>query len=531
VPNTTFSVYLLPPKNPSPSPVPSVTSAPSPSPTAPTVIRSASPSEGGLEGGTLITVLVSDFSGSPTRCRFSFHNGAGAREASGTWVTTSILTCVTPVSPPAANTPLIEASVSLVTGNSSSSVPAGSFMYVNYTQEVACPAASRLLCLHSGCQATVQECVAGSSCRNSSMFTCWDGSCAARQDDCLPIDACPMTLPYRCAGSGACAVAKASCPNVLNVCPEKQPVMCPDGSCSITPQLCPRFNGCPVDKPVMCPSGDCAETREDHCPKLNGALLCPDGTTLPAGKIACAKAPFFLTKVRPAAALASSADFLSMDVVTVAGAPAMKLTAAAGAFTSKGLASVQVDPVADSVLRLFTGPKGWVSPTSGLLSPVVRISASPAPAAGAWEHRVFLTIHGLDNSIVAPRCLAVVASDAWTCVADLPSSAWLTDAPFTVPITSPGTYSVIRKQGVVPPAPSPTATPSPTAKPSASASATATPTPSAKPAGKNNNNVVLIGVLGAVAAVGAIAAAVSIYLLSRRPSVPAGGKTPLLDSN
>ena len=134
-----------------------------------------------------------------------------------------------------------------------------------------CGPAQPYLCYDGTCKDSPSNCPAAPACGYGQFagrpFLCPDGRCEPSRVYCRAREQCPPATPVLCA-DGLCYARASKCP-VLNSCPFGR-VACPDGSCMLAAELCPRFQ-CPAGLPANCSTGTCAKQSAD-CPLLNG---CP----------------------------------------------------------------------------------------------------------------------------------------------------------------------------------------------------------------------------------------------------------------
>ena len=140
---------------------------------------------------------------------------------------------------------------------------------------VTCPVRRPVLCNDNSCRKNKNECLLPYQkliCEENKIV-CPDGSCASSKDLCPTIQSCNPGQ-VRC-WDNSCADELSLCPILesdTSVCPETTPLRCPDGSCRVNPKDCPTQIICPSSRPVKCDDGTCKESNS-QCASKNILFL------------------------------------------------------------------------------------------------------------------------------------------------------------------------------------------------------------------------------------------------------------------
>ena len=147
-----------------------------------------------------------------------------------------------------------------------------------------CPASLPVKCFDNSCRASISECPNYQSCgEKGKKISCPDGTCAKGSiNSCNTIVTCYPTLPFLCYDH-TCKAQLRDCP-LPPKCSKNQ-VLCPNGSCASSRQLCKFFSPCDPSTPTRCSSnictntlGDCNRQVESDNLKPTGYVSCGDGT-------------------------------------------------------------------------------------------------------------------------------------------------------------------------------------------------------------------------------------------------------------
>ena len=163
-----------------------------------------------------------------------------------------------------------------------------------------CSKENPIKCEMNTCTDNYEECSSSTVSKRCPIgfVACPDGQCKISEYLCEPFK-CPENLPYKCA-EGVCAFSKDYCDNTETGCPYNAQIrclngtcvnntslcteyicestshkLCPDGSCILEAEECPKINGCYKDRPFKCADGTCINPETTTC----SPVLCPH--TLP----------------------------------------------------------------------------------------------------------------------------------------------------------------------------------------------------------------------------------------------------------